>query len=266
MTTNHYIATLCLFGLPLATSWADNDTLLITPALYSFKYQEYNDANQLLDKEHGLLTGIKLGFAHTNNQALLETHIALLSGTIDYTGQTQSGTPHQTKTDESLINIGLRLLPRAEPDTTFALFLGFQYWQWDRNILTNNNVRGLHEIYSWNEMEAGLRIESLSKPQTLFWLEISALYSFNPVMEIQLDTSKEKLDLGELPGFRVRAGKTWTKNRTTTISFNLVAEYWSFGRSNTIFVNNFFGSAASITEPESETLNTGLEFIFTHAF
>ena len=157
-------------------------------------------------------------------------------------------------------------MPKKAPDFPFGLFFGFQHWQWDRNIRTKNNVLGLHEVYSWGEMEAGLRLESEANLQTLLWLEISALYTFNPNMEIDLDTSKPKLDLGERPGFRLRAGKTWKENQNNTYSFNLLVEYWSFERSNTLFVNDFFGQAAFITEPTSETVNTGLEFTFSREF
>ena len=266
MTSTRNIAIFLLLLLPVSTSLASRNSLNITPVFYLFDYKEFDETDQLLDKEHGLMPGLKFGFEHAEDEGTLETHIAFFGGAIDYSGQTQSGTPHQTTTDEQLLNIGIKLMPRKVPDIPFGLFFGFQHWQWDRNIRTKNNVLGLHEIYSWDEIEAGLRFDSETNLQALLWLEISALYIFNPSMEIVLDTSKHKLDLGERPGFRLRAGKTWKENQRTSYSFNLLVEYWSFERSNTIFVNDFFGYAAFITEPTSETINTGFEFTFSQEF
>lgn len=255
---------LCLI-LPLS-QLAYADTIEVTPSLYYFQYQEFDSGNRVLDEEKGLLPGLKLVFNHSVSGGIIETHGSFFSGEVDYKGQTQSGAPHVTDTSERLIKLGLKWRPNETESIPGRLFLGFQYWDWDRDIQTRNGVLGLHEIYTWNELELGLKFESEIKQHSGYWLEISAFYVFNPKLELLLPSSNLNLNLGQEPGFRIRAGKTWGNTDGLYGSFNLFAEYWEFGRSNTVFTNDFFGQAAFLVEPRSESLHTGLELSINFQF
>jgi hypothetical protein len=240
--------------------YAGNNFWGITPLLYSFNYQEFNQTNQLLDKETGLLPGLQLAYSHERNNDMIRVQVMLAEGEVDYDGQTQGGTPHTTDTKTQLFRIATHLYSDQFDLLGARFFFGLQHWRWDRDILTRNNVLGLHEIYTWNEMEIGLRYESTTDMLSSNWLEVSGFYTFNPNMDIVLPSGKYELDLGKEPGLRLRAGRTWTGKNHLDLSLSLFLEYWQFGRSNTIYVNDFYGSPALLVEPRSESLHTGIAF------
>ncbi|MDH3388651.1 MAG: hypothetical protein OEN02_12160, partial [Gammaproteobacteria bacterium] len=99
-----------------------------------------------------------------------------------------------------------------------------------------------------------------------YWLDLSAMYVFDPNVEISLPSSKLNLGLGHEPGFRIRAGKEWRRNEHQQVSFNLLAEYREFGRSDTAFTDDFFGESAFLVEPRSESFHAGLELSFNFIF
>lgn len=242
------------------------DVFAVTPALRYFQYQEFDQDNRLLSEEKGVLPGLKLGFDHPVGNGIVESHIAFFESEIDYNGQTQSGEPHETDTGTRLTSLGLKWLSVNQARISGRLFLGYRYWNWDRDIQANNGVLGLHEVYTWHEFELGLRFESEKNQHHSYWLDLSAMYVINPNVEISLPSSKVNLSLGNEPGFRIRAGKEWTRNERQKLSFTLFAEYWEFGRSDTVFTDDFFGQSAFLVEPRSESFHTGLELSFKFFF
>ena len=249
----------CIF-LPIKPAYAN--TLEITPTLYIFNYQEFDQNDQLLNKEEGVMPGVRLAYGNLTKNNSLRFDAAFYGGRVDYTGQTQSGTPHQTDTDEQLARIGISYSQHEETYYPGLLFAGLHYWYWDRDILTRNGVQGLHERYTWYEAELGLKFTS----ESIYWLELSAMYNFRPRMVLFLPTSEVAFSLQSGPGYRVRAGKTWNNGQGINTTLSLFAEYWEFGRSNTVFTNDFFGSSGFLTEPDSETFHSGLEFSFVFNF
>lgn len=242
------------------THQAEAGTFELTPSVYYFQYQEFDTCNRLLNEENGVLPGLKLGFNHAANGRIIQSRISLFSGEVDYDGQTQSGAPHETDTSTRLINLGLKWILRDAATIPGQLFLGFQYWDWDRDIQTNNGVLGLHEVYTWSELELGVKFESEQKQYSRYWLDISALYVLNPQVEVSLPSSKVSLELEQEPGLRIRAGTTWDNDHDLSSSFSLFAEYWEFGRSDPVFTDDFFGQAAFLVEPRSESFHSGMEF------
>lgn len=257
---------LCFIGLGISQTSEGANQLTISPVVYHFKYQEFNDSDVLLDQEKGFMPGIRLSLLHPDQSGNIETHVAYYAGRVEYAGQTQSGTPHNTHTDETLLNLGIRVHPHNATVFAGQLFYGYQYWHWDRDILPANAVRGLHEIYTWQEIEAGLRYQRNLNDTSLLWAELSGIYILDPNMTIKLPHSQAKLNSGSRPGFRIRAGKTWQLRNRDSVSINLLAEYWSFGKSNTVFSNDFFGTSAYLTEPMSRSFHTGLEFSYSLSF
>ena len=234
--------------------------LELTPTLYYFNYHEFDQSDRLLDKEQGVIPGIRLSFNPVQQAEDIKAHVSLYGGRVDYTGQTQLGAPHKTETIEQLINFGVTLAPGYLAAIHDNIFFGFQYWYWDRDILTRNNVLGLHEIYSWYELELGLSFETEIDPASFYWFKLSAIHTVAPEIELRLPSSSVTLDLGSRPGFRLRAGRRWKNGKGWLGSINLLVEYWEFGRSNSVFTTDFFGQSGFITEPRSETLHSAVEF------
>ena len=255
---------LCLIFSLSPRAYADAFTL--TSTLRNFQYQEFNRDNRLLNEEKGILPGLELGFDRPVGSGVIQWHVAIFEGEVDYNGQTQSGESHETDTSTQLTSLGLKWLSIDKAGLPGRLFMGYQYWNWDREIQPNNGVEGLHEVYTWHELELGLRFESKKYQNHYYWLDLSAMYIFNPNMEISLPSSKVNLGLGNEPGVRIRAGKEWNWNHNLEVSFNLFAEYWEFGRSNTVFTDDFFGQSAFLVEPRSESFHTGLEVSFKFLF
>jgi len=258
-----YVSLLLLYFSPSEFAYAD--FFEVTPTLYAFDYREFDQSNRLLDKEQGLLSGAKFSGRHEYGNGNLNIHAALYGGSVDYTGQTQSGIPHQTDTDTRLFNIGFRLDLVQTTSIPVQLFLGLQHWRWDRDILTRNNVQGLHEIYSWEEAELGARFDWAIARQSSMWIETSGLYVINPQMDLELPASDLSFHLGAESGYRLRTGISLQGN-SVSLSVNAFVERWEFGRSNTIFTNDFFGSSAYLTEPASKSFHSGLELGFISRF
>ena len=236
--------------------------LEITPTLYHFNYQEFDSLDRVLDTEDGVLPGIKFGFTPDYKNRSFNTHVAFYSGTIDYDGQTQSGVPHRTDTIEELFNLGLTFSPASQLGSANPIqtFLGFQYWQWDRDIQSTDTVQGLHELYRWGELEVGINFQPRDSDLAGYWLSISALYIVSPEMVLYLPSSQAGFNLGSKIGYRVRGGKSWQYSEEASVSIGLFIESWEFGRSDLVFTDDFFGQSAFLVEPRSESFHSGLEF------
>jgi hypothetical protein len=249
-----------LVFLPLKLAYGN--TLELSPALYKFNFQEFDQNNSLLNKEEGILAGFRVSYSDITERDTFKFNASFFGGSIDNEGETLIGIPNRTETDEQLIKLGISYTQNRVIHYPGLFFAGLHYWFWDRDILTSNGVQGLNEQFTWYETELGLKYISDSN----YWLEISALYIFKPEMKLLLPSSDMVFSLQTRPGYRFRTGKSWVNidNMTTTISF--FAEYWEFGRSDPQFTTDFYGSSTLLTQPESESFNSGLEFSFIFKF
>ncbi|VAW64312.1 hypothetical protein MNBD_GAMMA09-1386 [hydrothermal vent metagenome] len=266
MSKNIFIACLISSAVCVISTETYAAVLEISSGIYYFNYEEFSQSGTSLDSEKGYLPGIKIIFSQLHNGNKYSAHASVYSGTVDYSGGTQSGQPHTTKTEQQLTQFGFEFISKQIELIPVQLNIGIKRWEWDRNILDRNNVQGLHEIYNWDEISIGLNFETKQYNNAFYWGNINALYTLSPVIEILLDTSTAKLTMGEKPGFRLRAGKTWILNNQNRYSLSIISEYWQFGRSNSVFIADFFGNPAFITEPDSTSFHTRLEFSYTAYF
>lgn len=260
-----FLSFLLLFTISISKySYASN--VEISPGLYHFNYEEFSTTDISLNNEVGILSGLELKSVFSIANLEYHAYLAYYSGRVDYRGYTQGGVQHNTRTDETIFQLGLDIYSPLEGEKLVKLQFGVRYWNWDRDILTKGNVLGLHEIYSWSEINLGLLYQSKPIDHSFYSLSASVLHTLNPSIEIDLGSSSLNLKLGKKPGFRAYIGKTWLKDKNQQLSLTLTTEYWSFGRSNTGFTNNFFGNAAFITEPRSESFHTALNLSFRYSF
>jgi len=250
----------------IVSSKAIADTFEITPNIYHFNYEEFSTTGTSLNNEKGFLPGVKLKYSHASDNYIFTPYVSIHDGEIDYTGYTQSGQPHTTQTEEKLTQLGIEIKTTYIEAISSRIVFGVKHWEWDRNILDNNNVRGLHEIYKWNELSVGLNFETDIKNNSLYWTNIFALHTFNPSMDLFLPNTKESFKLGSKAGFRINAGKSWIYNKNTSYSLSVISEYWEFGKSDFVYTNDFFGQPALLNEPASESLHIGLEFSYIYNF
>lgn len=233
--------------------------LQVTSVLYHFNYQEFDQENRLIDKEEGFLPGLEASYIYPVDTGTLTTDLAFFGGSVDYDLYSQNISIHRTETEQKIYRLGISYLKSNDSEFLGQLFVALHYWRWDRDILTRNGVQGLHELYSWYEAELGMRFQSSADQDSGYWLNLSVLYTFNPEMKLFLPSSKERFDLVSHPGFRIRAGTSWHLKPELKASISLFAEYWEFGRSNTVFTDDFYGNSGFLTEPMSESFHTGLE-------
>jgi len=242
------------------------NSLEISSGILRFDYQEFDTSGKLLDKETGFIPGIGLKYSTTYKHTGITVFSSIYDGQIDYIGSTQSGFPHNTKTNERLIKSGILLTSRKHPDFPARLLFSVAFQFWDRDILTKNNVFGLHEQYTWYEYSLGLNFQQDISANTYYWANTSALLIYQPEITVLLQNGNKTLDIGEHIGIRLQAGKTWLMSSNNTLSASITSEFFEFGRSNTIYINNFFGSPAFITEPQSKSFHNTIEISYTFNF
>ncbi|MCW8956387.1 MAG: hypothetical protein OQL09_05850 [Gammaproteobacteria bacterium] len=237
---------------------ANTHNFIVSPSLYIFDYAEYDFAGNFLDGETGVLPGLQLAYQFNHDRFSVLAQYSQYAANIDYDGHTQSGIPHQTLTDTLLRFYNLSLYT-AELNQTGRVFIRFGSGYWDRNILPSGNVAGLHEIYRWNEIAAGFRIDQHTTQLDL-WAELSLLKTQAAEMDVLLPAEDVTLILGNHYGFRLEAGRYFPASNNLEIGLSGFIEYWQFGRSEPVYVADFFGDPAYIHEPDSESRHWGLRF------
>jgi hypothetical protein len=259
------LALIPLIFLSIKLAYAN--TFEITPGLSYFNYQEIDENNALLNnRDEGVLAGVRLSYGDVTEKDSLKFNASFYSGTVDYAGTTPLGAPHETETNEQLIKLGISYIQHEETYYPGLFFVGLHYWYWDRDRLPGNGEPGLHKQYTWYETEIGLKFKSQEAQESDYWLELSVMYNFKPEMKLFLPSSEVGVFLGSRPGYRIRAGKTWTSKQSMTTTIGLFAEYWEFGKSNSIVITDFFGSTRTFNEGDSEFFHSGIEFSFIFNF
>lgn len=243
-----------------ALSAADTQ-FIISPALLHFDYTEFSTSDKVLDRETGWLPGVE---ARLNHALPSDWSIALYTsyyqGTVNYDGQTQSGTPHTTDTGTNFFRLGAQLEKIILENT--SLFISAQSHQWERDIQDSNNISGITESYDWLEYSAGInyRLNINNKDS----LELTAGLLITRNAEIYVDLSRVNLgtttlDIGDGTGGRLKLD--WYRQHSEPMQYGLglFFEAWDFGRSNTRATEGG-SNIVNVTEPRSETRNIGLTF------
>ena len=256
---------LSLFYLPTLAN-ADSQ-LILSASLLHFDYTEFSTTNRVLDNEQGWLPGLKILSQHKGPAGLsFDISGAYYQGVVDYTGQTQSGTPHNTTTNTEFFRVAGQINKLIFKNT--RLFSGIQLHKWDRDINDRNNISGIYEIYQWQEYAFGINSDFLiNKNNTL---NASIAYLLVRKARIYVDISRiglgsTTLDIGNDDGARFKL--KWKNLFADNIfySLSLFAETWNFARSNSKFTEGG-SSTVSVTEPRSETINMGLNFNIEYSF
>lgn len=241
--------------------------LTISPSLLHFDYTEFSTTDELLDRETGWLTGFEAKLSHTIAGGWwFDIYSSYYLGTVDYTGQTQSGIPITTNTSTDLFRIGGQI--NKEIYKKIHLFIGAQSHQWDRDIKNTNIASGIDETYKWREYSIGLNTDIYISKNNIVSIDIAYLLIRNATIFVDLsrvNLGSTTLDITD--GTGARANLNWKIISTNNINYglSLFAEGWDFGRSNTKQTQG--GSPnVYVTEPRSETRNIGLKFNIKYKF
>lgn len=130
-------------------------------------------SQQQLVAENGSLLSVTYGLNYQlSPKFLLDTQIQQSYGVIDYDGQTQTGTPHQTDSAHTISQGSVHVGFIAHQN--LQLYLGLQGQQDVRDVKNKNGVYGATETYNELFAKAGLKLtQSLKQHSFGLWLETS---------------------------------------------------------------------------------------------
>lgn len=235
--------------------------------ILQFDYEEFDLSGQTLNKETGHIPGFSIAASTSHYHFKHNFNVEAYNGQVDYNGQTQSGAPHFTDTNETVYRLYYQL--NWSPENYNVSLYGKTAWQqWDRDILPARSVSGLFEQYRWWAIEAGALL-TLAETRTNKWLlEFGTIKIDHGTIEIDLSAQgfgRPKLDLGD--GAGLSAGLMYEYKLSNKIELGLSLQYqrWTFGRSNTKFVSNGI-ITAGITEPRSVSNHTTLSLLCRYHF
>jgi hypothetical protein len=220
-----------------------------------FKYEEYNDTGGLFNKEQGGIPGITIKLGQRRSDWEWESAGSYHYGQVSYTGQTNFGSPYNTRTEESISDVSLRLGRWFGESHPFMPFAGIGYRRWDRNILPGT-LGGLFESYRWSYAWAGAKFLAYRDEASSFTLDVGLLKPLNPELHIDFKGTYnvEPVVYPESKlGLRVLLTSKRTLANGSGLTIEPYYEYWELGRSPTVVAGPI-----SVYEPASKTRNIGL--------
>jgi hypothetical protein len=241
--------------------------LRIAAELMYFDYEEtVTSGNMLitLNQETGFIPGITIAATLPYRRIDNTFEFSAYDGQVDYDGQTQTGQPHQTTTEENIYRLLYKL--SWSPLSTDAAFYGKTYWQvWERDIQASSGVNGLFERYQWWTVEAGAQLPFFKHDNQNILLELGLLASLNGTIMVDLTNAglgSPVLDLGNSIGFSSELKYEFKQSNNSSLQFGVQFKTWEFGRSN----NETLVDGSTIYEPDSTTIQTTLSASYIHQF
>lgn len=224
--------------------------------LEQFSYQEKSNGERL-NEEDGLLQGGWLSLASRQGPIILGLSATRMKGTVDYTGQIQSGRPLSTKTDQGISRFDLSIegpawhfeqLPfRVSPYLTTGLS------GWSRSIQPTGISSSLSEKYRWWHLAAGAN--ACVKSHGQWCLRAGVTRIFEGSITVKLDSigaGESELELGAEYGGEIAL--SWGGGAFLVQTYY---QEWSFGASDLQRVNAG-RLVLQIQEPASKTRIAGL--------
>ncbi len=240
----------------------------------NFHYKEFDENNQILDKEDGTIPGIMLGMREYDGPWVYASNLSYYAGNVVYDGQAvslSSGaiTPLIARTDEKIYDFTVlaeHWYRNSNNQSRFAWYAGIGYRYWIRDILpgmtsSGTPVSGLVETYKWWYAIGGVKNVLIDSGNFQLLLDARITRTYRPVMKVDFfETGDETiLNLKERYGGRVSMPLHYRLNHTATVKVEPYMEGLAFGRSEAKEVlMNGVPSGQSILEPRSETRNTGV--------
>lgn len=242
-------------------------------SLLDFNYKEFDDDGSLLDREDGTLPGLIFGLERPRGPWVLGGRFSYYAGSVDYDGQTNTGTPITTRTDEKISEIEGRAEYWLRPEDRWAVYGGLGYRYWARDIRPTRTaggqpVSGLFEVYDWWLVFFGTKVELYNKNASRWSLDLRVLRILAP--ELRVDATSQfdqaRLDLGERYGMRLSLPWQYKLDKATHLTIEPYAEGWELGRSPTVPLTRNGVVIGTIFEPRSETRNYGINLGFSRRF
>ena len=236
--------------------------------LLDFGYKEFDDAGRLLDREDGTLPGVALNLARAEGNWTLSGRFTWHAGDVLYDGQTNTGVPVRSRTDENILDSSLLIERRMrvlQDSIPLALYGGIGYRYWERDIRPTRTaagqaVDGLSEIYRWRYVFLGGRTVLYDFGASRWQLDLRVFRPYRPTIEVDQQGRNDTviLDLGEHTGWRVSFPWEYRTGERTRLVLEPYAEGWDLGRSPTETLTRNGVPVGTVYELRSVTRNVGL--------
>lgn len=224
-----------------------------------FDYEEFDDQDDSLDHEEGLMPGVNAGASIEDDRWFGEASLLWSSGRVDY-----HSAAVDSETDNQILNLealgGTPLF--ASGRNRASLVAGAGYRNWSRDIHSTPTANGVDETYRWYYWLLGLRGEHEFNGRTRIVSDLQLTRTVNPEIDVQFKANYDdvSLDLGEETGFK--ASITLLRKMAGGTSLWLMPWYerWELGRSKDADLYQNGVPVGAVWEPRSETHNYGVNF------
>jgi hypothetical protein len=227
-----------------------NFTAEVGVSLLRFDYAEFKGDGSTWDRELGGIHGLSFRVAQRRSVWEWEGTASYHYGRVDYTGQTSLGAPYNTRTDETISDVALRLGRWFEGNYPFMPYAGFGYRSWDRDIQPAS-IAGLFESYRWKYIWLGTKIMAYQQDTVNLMLDIGWIKPLGPFM--YADPYNTNLSPESRDGLRLMLTSHLALPENTTLIVEPYFEYWQLGRSPSVATGGI-----TVYEPESKTKNLGV--------
>lgn len=249
----------------------------LSAGAYRLDYAEYAPDGTFLDGEEGWMPSLSGALELGGRRGFFRASAQLASWTVGYDGHVQStdpvlgpqvnGLPVKTTSDALFGLFRLEAGGFVEPTGRLALVGGFAARTWHRDIRSTYvvprgggapvPVSGLSEVYTWYELQAGLRWTVVRAGRSELELEGAIFRTMWGTMEVDLGT-KVALDLGDRTGFRGGGTYRFALGGPVHLLVRAGAESYHFGQSPVVLLDPA-NPASGIIEPRSDTTTVSLE-------
>lgn len=234
--------------------------------LLAFHYKEFDDADVLLDREDGILPGIRIAMEMPGSSSRHEMSIQYHHNVIDYDGQTQAGIPARTDSRADIFDVRYLLsrpLDSGRLKHSAAQFgAGFRYWRreiYSGRDIYGGDVSGLLEHYYWPYLEAGIATEWQLRHGMKLGITFRARRMFMGKMMLDYagSGSDKTFNLGNRWGFLLGVPLSSRLENSKTLIVEPYIEYIDIGASN-IIAESDGAFITTFQEPRSTTRNIGV--------
>jgi hypothetical protein len=227
-----------------------------------FGYKEFSDNGALVDRERGGLPGLAAALTRTQGRWFATGEVSYFSGAARYRGQTQSGAPLNTRTEEKLLDIQMQTgrWYRLRGDIDWSVYAGLGYHRWQRDIKPIENVNGLFEIYNWGYGILGTKAFIYKSGKWEGGIDLRLNRTIFPKIRVDFKGIYDDahLDLGGRFGTRLSLPWRYRFSQDTAFAFEPYMESWNLGRSPNKPLTQNGALAGHVFEPRSETHNYGM--------
>ncbi len=241
----------------MATEFATTFSAEVGVAVTRFHYAEFDDQARLLDTERGDLNGINFSLIKNISALEIETRGNYHQGWVSYAGQTNLGTPHFTRTHETVSDIALRAGWWLGTQPTIMPYVGMGVRGWERDIAATSSVGRLYEYYHWKYAWAGAKVMAYQREASHLIFDIGMIKPIQPRMDIDFKGNFNAPPSRVYPVSRTGWRALLTARRMLANNMSFTAEpfleYWYLHRSPSVTTGN-----VTIHEPASETKNYGI--------